>query len=204
MSYLEALGESLGSLVADRPIPIERAAETLRALEAPGQARELPAERLCRLATQASSSVAINGRGEVYPVGMKAKIAVGYCSGSLIIAGSRPLTIEEISSRVEARYPEAEELPARPILDQLLDQIGLEWDPSASTYGPSETTESLTRLTDGSTTDLGPKQRDRFSERLGRARNRFLALTAHTRYVTRAEQRLRIPRARALFRSTVC
>ena len=49
------------------------------------------------------------------------------------LLGVRTLTVAQIRERVESRYPEAERLPDRPELDELLREAGFElsWDPAA-------------------------------------------------------------------------
>jgi len=45
-----------------------------------------------------------------------------------VLLNSRGLIEETVRERVRSRYPEAEELPSRPALDDLLTPLGLRWD----------------------------------------------------------------------------
>jgi hypothetical protein len=87
---------------------------------------------MVRLAVAASSSAALSSRGEVYPVGMPALVALRHAAGALL--GPHKLTPDAIRSRVEGRYPQAERLPDRPALDVLLEQAGtgLRWQSNAT------------------------------------------------------------------------
>ena len=46
------------------------------------------------------------------------------------LLGARELTIPQVRERVEGRYPDAESLPGRPQLDNLLEEAGcrFEWN----------------------------------------------------------------------------
>src|SRR5207249_10328708 len=85
--------------------------------------------RLLRLAVAASRGAALSSRQEVYPRGMEALRALKLAQGAL--GGVKVLSAEQVRDRVTGRYPEAESLPDRPRLDELLTAAGVEltWDP---------------------------------------------------------------------------
>jgi serine/threonine protein kinase len=204
LTYLKKLASRAEELVTDQPIATERLAESLRSLDPPTSS-PLSAERLGRLADQASARVAMNSRGELYPVGMAAGVAVDRAAGALTIGAQ--LKIEEVKSRVSARYPEGESLPDRPQLDELLKPLGLKWDDATSRFAPIDSVASTTRFTGGTTTDVGPVPTKEFTDRLARSRDRFLALTARSKVSALAESRLaerdgvtHVPLDRALIR----
>src|SRR5207248_3261356 len=80
--------------------------------------------RLLRLAAAASSQAALSARLELYPRAMVGAKALRLSLGSLL--GVRRLTVEQIRERVRGRYPDAEQLPDRPALDALLEEVGAE------------------------------------------------------------------------------
>src|SRR5947207_6640261 len=63
---------------------------------------------------------------------MPADKALKLAHGALV--GASELSVAELRKRVEGRYPDAEQLPDRPALDQLLDELGLglKWQPNAA------------------------------------------------------------------------
>ena len=92
----------------------------------------IPSSRLLRLATMASRRAALSSRQEIYPRGMPALQALRQSMGAVL--GATELKVHELQDRVRGRYPEAERLPARPMLDRLLEEVGapLQWDPLAA------------------------------------------------------------------------
>jgi len=79
-----------------------------------------------------SKHAAVSGRLELYPKGMAAVRVLRLAAG--VLTGSRELSLDEIQKRIKSRYPESAALPARPELDEVLQEIGLDvaWDPSAA------------------------------------------------------------------------
>ena len=129
--YAEALGQ-LGDECAElQPIlsPV-RALDKIRAVPAPESFVGLSNHRLLRLAAAASQSAALSSRAEFYPRGMKAAQALELAQGALL--GSKALTVQEVQSRVQGRYPAAEPLPGRQQLDVLIQDLdmGFSWDAS--------------------------------------------------------------------------
>jgi hypothetical protein len=64
------------------------------------------------------------------------RLGIGALSGLLLDGPDDGFTPEQLRSRVESRYPEAERLPDRPDLDHLLDRVGLDvrWDAERKKY----------------------------------------------------------------------
>src|SRR5690606_28663196 len=124
-------------LAVTEPLPTpQRVLETLRRIKPPAQAPYVDDKRLVALAAAASQSAAASGRLELYPRGMSAPRALKLALGAL--AGVRELTLEQIRERVHGRYPDAEALPGRPALDDLLRDAGwpFRWDEAAGVYRP--------------------------------------------------------------------
>lgn len=145
--YIERLAREADTLAELDPIPPpSRVIERLRALPSPEGTASLPDARLIKLAVSAARTAAVSSRLEIYPRGMPAEKTLKLAHGALF--GASELTIAELRRRVEGRYPDAEPLPDRPALDQLLDQLGLElkWQPDAANgigafcYSDSDTT----------------------------------------------------------------
>lgn len=119
--YLEQLGRLADDLASREPLlPPKRAAEMIRAVDAGEEVgvAEISIHRLLRLATSCSKRAAVSAREEVYPRGMDAQRALILAHGVLV--GDMKLTPSEVRSRVRSRYPDAQELPARPALDLML------------------------------------------------------------------------------------
>lgn len=212
--YIERLGVAADSLAALDPIPTPtRVIETLRGVTPSEGAFMLQDARLVRLAVAASRDAAVSSRMEIYPRGMSALLALKLAHGALF--GASELTVDEIRKRVGGRYPEAERLPDRPTLDQLLDEVGLDlkWQPDgadgmgAYRYRESETESGFsssthhirfpTRLGQAAATaviEISPEIADArvFEGKLRRAHDEgaFLALSTSPQWLTKAEAEL--------------
>ena len=126
------LGDRADDLAREDPLaPPVRALQVLREVPAPVGFEPLADGRLLRLAAASSCGAAVSSRQEIYPRGMEALRALRLARGAL--GGVRVLSAEQVRDRVAGRYPEAEPLPERPRLDELLASAGLElaWDPDA-------------------------------------------------------------------------
>lgn len=182
--YTEALAAAASALARGEPLPSpRRVEEALAAVPRPELDQPLSAERRLRLAVAAAPSVALSSRLELYPVGMAAERALRMGSNALL--GPKRLTVAQLHSRIQSRFPEAQPLPQRPELDALLSQaeIPLQWHPAAETlpagYAPPDRgsgftrhTSTLRRRTTASTfNDLGPEAlgAQRFEETVQRA-----------------------------------
>lgn len=127
--YAEALGELAEECAAQFPLlsPV-RALERIRAVPAPESFSSLSNHRLLRLAVASSQGAALSSRAEFYPQGMSAERSIELGQGALL--GTRSLTVDEVKARIQGRYPEAQPLPGRPQLDDLLQKLdlGFQWD----------------------------------------------------------------------------
>lgn len=105
-------------------------------------------EQLATWASKASQIGALSSRLEIYPRGLPARRALELTSP--VLTGE--LRVDRILTLVSSRYPEAEPLPLRPELDQLLERFGLKWHASNEVYaragssGYTLHTGNLTRL----------------------------------------------------------
>ncbi|MBF0261191.1 MAG: BREX system serine/threonine kinase PglW [Magnetococcales bacterium] len=124
------LGRAADDLAGQDPLPTPaRVMETLREERLPQDLAPLSVTRLLKLAVSASRGAALSSRSEIYPRGLSAARALKLAQGALL--GASELTIAQVRERVMGRYPEAEPLPDRPMLDTLLEEAGcrFEWGP---------------------------------------------------------------------------
>ena len=130
--YADRLGEIADGLVEQLPpASPAKALERLRAIPQPGEI-QLDDRRLLTLAATASGRACLSpNRLELYPRGMPALEALKLASGAL--AGLDQIPVRELHQRVHDRYPQAELLADRPLLDQLVEkaELGLLWNPEA-------------------------------------------------------------------------
>ncbi|HJW55340.1 MAG TPA: BREX system serine/threonine kinase PglW [Burkholderiaceae bacterium] len=214
--YARRLGTSADACAQAEPLLTpQRALETLESVPAPAAIPALSAQRLLRLATASSQRAALSSRQEIYPRGMAASLALRQSLGALM--GVRLLKLKDVQDRVAGRYPEAQHLPPRPLLDTLLADVGalLVWrddEPTGPGYVPS--TQGL-GLSGGATTQYSraPTAMERNSlmpdsgadeasasaieaqkleDRLGYAQKAggFLVLTVEPRLASRVEAEL--------------
>ena len=125
--YAQLLGTAADSLALQEPLasPV-KVIERLRNITPPED--RLPIQRdndLLRLAVSASEGAALSGKLEIYPEEMAAVRMLRLAQGAL--AGCAELTIHDLKSRVQGRYPKGAPLPDRPELDRLLDEVGLDF-----------------------------------------------------------------------------
>lgn len=209
--YAVRLGRAADKLADEDTIVTSAEALTrLRALRAP-EGLELPDARLLQLAASASQSAALSSRQELYPRGLDALRALRLSQGALLGAGE--LTAAQLRERVASRYAEAQPLPDRPLLDQLLEQAGvdLQWvaaacrglggyrSSRAATVSVSSATSSLQRFrtTPGAQPagHVSPEEAAArlFEERLQRSlqQGTFLTLLVGPRSYERAIEELR-------------
>ena len=129
-------------------------------------------DRILRLAVQSAARAAVSSRGELYPRGMAAARAAKLGASSLL--GPTKLSEQEIRKRVASRYPEAQPLPGRPGLDELLETAGLKlaWDESTRTYhspaARSSYASSSSSALSSASGDDGAGEADTLDERLMR------------------------------------
>jgi hypothetical protein len=152
--YAVALGQRADRIAdADPLVPPVRVVEMLREVPLPPEAEPLGDARLVRLAAAASQAAAISSKQEIYARNMAASRAIKLSQGGLV--GVRVLTPAQIHQRVGSRYPLAEELPGRPLLDRLLTDAGLEldWNPDVPGGGAYvSTARNVLSITDASST----------------------------------------------------
>ena len=132
LDYAEKLGAAAAQLASMEPLPSPaRVQEALRLVPSPAPA--LRDSRLVRLAA-AVAQVAVSTRQEFYPKGLDALRALKLAQSA--VAGLSRVTPDELRDRVRERYPESAELPARPVLDEMVREAGisLTWLESAGAY----------------------------------------------------------------------
>ncbi len=117
-AYAATLGDKADELVGSQAdvIPLDRVVTQLRLVSAP-EGVTLSDGRLVRLAASCSQRVAVSSALELYPLDLDPVRALRLARQSL--AAANELTVDEVRSRVQARFPLAK-LPTRPELDQAL------------------------------------------------------------------------------------
>jgi serine/threonine protein kinase len=203
------LGEAADRLADADPLPSpQRVVETLQAIVPTTSVTPLAPQRLPKLATAVAERARLSSRGEIYPKGLAAARALRLAVGALV--GPATLTVAEIRSRVEGRFPEAEPLPDRPELDALLADAGaeLKWDEAVNAYrrltmGGTSTDISGPKIrhqTEGLAVELTPEVLNAraFEDKLAYTLKTggFIALTCEPRHARTAEAELmrRFPR----------
>ena len=161
----------------------------------------LEGARLVKLAAELSKRAALSSRGELYPRGMQAEVALKSAAG--VFLATSQISVVDLKRRVRLRYPEAAELPGRPKLDQLLSEanIPLIWDEGEARYlrkdlagtgatGSSSYYSLSNDATDEKSLSLAARH---FEERLKRGQKKggFLVLPVSWKYSRIAEQTLR-------------
>jgi serine/threonine protein kinase len=212
-SYAFALGDRADTLAtAELLLPASRSVEELRSV-ASSSAISLDDSRLVRLAAAASARAAVSPRLEIYPRGMNAERTAKICNNLAPSVGSdnrsEQFSVDDVRARVAGRFPEAEPLPDRPELDDLLQRAdwNVRWDPDAANgagaycarVAPVASTSDNTiswRPTVLHVTALPVDEEAlaarRFDERLRAAAHHggFLVLTVPEKYYLRAERQL--------------
>ncbi len=125
VEYVRTLARCADGLVQEDPLPsFGRVEQELGLQPIPEGVNSLPPGRMLRLAAAASTRAAVSARDELYPRGLAPLAALRLSLGAL--SGPEKLTEKDLRDRVKGRVPEAAELPARPELDALLDDVGAE------------------------------------------------------------------------------
>ncbi len=153
-AYADKLGQVADDLAANEtlPPPLRVFQELYEVSQPPlpADCQPFSNERLLNLAAAMSRTAAVSSRQELYPRGMAAeralRLGLGALSGLGLGESNEGFTPEQVRSRVESRYPEAERLPDRPELDGLLQRVGLDvrWDADSRKYRRRETTILVT------------------------------------------------------------
>ena len=206
--YAKALGKIADALAAEDPIPTPaRSLDALRAVAVPGPLPEGIASfsdnRLLQFAAAVSERAAVSSSLEIYPRGLDPLRALRCARHSLFAAGD--LRLDDIQSRVRARYPEAAPLPPRPKIDELIREVrpDLFWNEKTQSY-TSSARDSLTINTSGRTHTVETTSRPEpvfapdepkarlLDRRLRRAEKEgaFLALTTPRKHYAEAEAAL--------------
>ncbi|MEW8051271.1 MAG: BREX system serine/threonine kinase PglW, partial [Candidatus Thiodiazotropha sp.] len=207
--YAEALGQLADECAEQQPLlsPV-RALERIRAVAAPESFAGLSNHRLLRLAVAASQGAALSSRAEFYPRGMLAERSIELAQGALL--GTRALSVVEVISRIQGRYPEAQPLPGRPQLDALMQklELGFQWDgaferggvrgayclPQAGQTSYASRAQTTFYYTQHEEGDLSAaREIDQFITTVQNSIDsaRFLALSVRPRQWQRAKERLR-------------
>jgi serine/threonine protein kinase len=128
--YAASLGRVADGLAGEeQPSSPLAAVDRLRKVPPPVGLAPLSDHRLVRLAVAASATAAVSSRLEVYPRRLSPSRAVRLARSALL--SPYPLGEAEVRNRVKTRFPDAQDLPARPDLNGLLrDIVGLEWSPA--------------------------------------------------------------------------
>ncbi|MBO6511605.1 MAG: hypothetical protein JJ979_24505, partial [Roseibium sp.] len=207
--YGEALGQLADEIAESEPLASPGVAiDRVRAVVAPDSFAGMSSHRLLRLASAASQNAALSSRAEFYPRGMSAERALELGQGALL--GSPALSVAEIHARIQGRYPEAQPLPGRPELDQLVKALGLgfTWDPGyedkaggKGAYCLPQAGESTwasrvhstvyeTRLEDGDPEATRQVRELTDAVRIALDSGRFLALSVRPSYYKKAREKL--------------
>ncbi|NYG54948.1 BREX system serine/threonine kinase PglW [Nocardioides perillae] len=166
--------------------------EVLRAVVTGTPLEDLPEVRLRELAA-AAGGIAVSARGELYPRGMSAVRALRLSAGALV-PGSGGLHPRTIQQRVRARFPEAQAVPDRPRLTDLLEEAGvaLTWGGDAYVAPASLGTSRSSVTASSHHAGSAPEDVRTVDARLRRSIDErgFLALAVPQRYAGDAVVRL--------------
>lgn len=157
LDWVRKLAETADHLAAQQPIPVRAAAlNALRTVKPPLGQEPLTDDRILKLATAASKSAAVGGRGEIYPRGLNAAEAMRLTLTGTAVS-RQGLTAEVLASKVLGRFPEAQSLPSRPALDRLLIEVdpGLTWN--GTSYGSADSTSGSILSTQLGLTGMGAR-----------------------------------------------
>jgi serine/threonine protein kinase len=210
LDVAEALGRTADRIVLglnpneryDAVVPPIRVAEALS--QAAGGLAEAPAAltdpiRLAQLAARVSTWTAASGIGELHHLELPAHRAIALALNAIAAGQKVPQT--EIRDRVRARFPALAPLPARPRLDQVVNDsgLGLIYDNRESAYltpvSEHDTTGLESRPPTVLITDTAPiSERGVIGQRLADslARRSFLALGAPALALNRLMTVLRV------------
>jgi serine/threonine protein kinase len=206
------LGDQADMFAIEEPlVPPARILERFREISLGAGVSTISDSRVIRLAAAASTNAAVSSRQELYPRCMDAARALRLSQGALL--GVPQLSVADIHERVSSRYPEATPLPDRPVLDDLLDAVGLsfKWDStggkdgngcyvsllhdtSSISGGSGSISRMETQVGSGLSGEITPEIADarQFEERLERGikEGSFLTLLVHPKYYQRAMREL--------------
>lgn len=143
LAWAKRLGQAADDLAGEETLAAPaRVIERLQSIKPPPlknkktnteeQKEPLPGARLVRLAASVSQNAAVSSRQELYPRGMDAQRALKLSHNALL--GMETLTVRQVRERVRGCYPEAEQLPDRPKLDEWLEELRIKWSEDQSRY----------------------------------------------------------------------
>lgn len=135
LDQVAALGARADELASAEPLlPVADVQAALRRVATTEALAALSPDRLVRLAAAASRAAAASAQLELHPRGMPSDRALRLGRGALL--GADELTTAEVQRRIAARFPDAEPLPDRPALDEVLGSadVALEWDERAERW----------------------------------------------------------------------
>jgi len=133
--YALGLARATDQAVSDSGVvDRQRLAAVLQQVPRPAGMGPIADSHLVELATDISADTAVNARLEVYRAGMPANQALQASRRAFV--ASDEMQADEIIERVRNRFPEADRLPGRPELDDLLTNagIGLRWSDESFRY----------------------------------------------------------------------
>jgi serine/threonine protein kinase len=155
LAVADALGAAADAAVGGDQVLVEEAAEQRLRTVLTEQQRDgalderathrvlaLPARALVELSVTTAAQAERSVRGELYPRGLQATRALALSASTL----QGPLTADEVSRRVRARYPGAAVLPGRPALDELLRPLKLVFSAVRGAYVPEQAAVATTEL----------------------------------------------------------
>ena len=137
LDALAHLADAADDLAAREPLPSSEAVRSLLAEHAAGTPwADQPIDRLVSVAAEASRRAAGSARLELYPRRMPAARAIRLSQPVLVPPTSGDgLSVDAVQRSVAARYPDAEPVPGRPVLDRLLAPLALTWSDAAGDEG---------------------------------------------------------------------
>jgi serine/threonine protein kinase len=150
-SYALDLGATADRVVRGPEVLGAAAVEQVLAeVSRPVSVSPLPPGRAPRLAAACSMRADLSSRSELYAKGLAAERALRLSIDSVAALAERPkasipttqrlLSEARLREHIKGRYPRSADLPARPALDHLLQESGLEanWDPTHGAYALRE------------------------------------------------------------------
>lgn len=141
------LGTAADALVeGGEPVPNSRARAQLQAV--PGAAA-VDVERLVGLAAAVARTAALAAGGDLYPRGMSWRVAVRTV---LQGQGLRTIDVAGIRRRVSVRFPLAEDVPGRPMVDRVVEEAVPGMRAEGDRFERAELTTTATQLTGRSQT----------------------------------------------------
>lgn len=153
LDWIRALADTADVLASRDSISVRAAAlDALRTIPTKIHSAHLSDDRLLQIAAAASKNAAVGSRGEIYPRNLDASEAIRLTLLGTSL-GRQGLTPDLLAAKVAGRFPEAQAIPPRPALDQLLTKVdaGLVWNGHNYGNATAGTTGSLLSTQQGLT-----------------------------------------------------